>query len=118
MHNEAWSALNYRENIIRRVQKQGYSVKVAAAKLHKAEEKIAQICPFLELKHLDLLSLNPVKEVRLLIELFLLYFKERPDLIMHYTVKPNTYGNIAARALGIPSISTVNGLGRTFSKKG
>ncbi len=43
--------------------------------------------------------------------------RERPDVYLGYTVKPNVYGSLAAHVLGIPVINTITGLGVVFMKK-
>jgi glycosyltransferase involved in cell wall biosynthesis len=48
--------------------------------------------------------------------LYWIYKKVRPDVILHYTIKPNIYGTIAASLLGIPVINNVCGLGTMFLK--
>ncbi len=63
-------------------------------------------------------SINPVRDIKLTAELTGLYKKHKPDLIIHYTVKPNIYGGIAARLAGIPSIAVVTGLGYAFIHNG
>ena len=35
-------------------------------------------------------------------------------MVLHYTIKPNIYGGIAARLAGIPSVNNVSGLGTVF----
>lgn len=42
----------------------------------------------------------------------------RPDLVVGYTIKPNVFGSLAARSLGIRSASMVTGLGFAFSGSG
>ena len=42
----------------------------------------------------------------------------RPDLVVGYTIKPNVYGSLAARSLGIRSASMVTGLGFAFANTG
>ncbi len=42
----------------------------------------------------------------------------RPDLVVGYTVKPNVWGSLAARAEGVPSASFVTGLGFAFIARG
>ena len=61
---------------------------------------------------------NPVKDLRLISELKNAYRKHRIDLAIHFTIKPNIYGSIAAHRVGIPSISVVTGLGYTFLSRG
>ncbi|MFQ2723903.1 glycosyltransferase family 4 protein [Aeromonas caviae] len=42
------------------------------------------------------------------------YRKLNPDFIIHYTIKPNIYGSLAAKIAGIPSLAITTGLGYTF----
>ncbi len=46
--------------------------------------------------------------------LYRLYQQIAPDFIIHYTIKPNIYGSLAAKWAGIPSIAITTGLGYTF----
>lgn len=63
-------------------------------------------------------SINPIRDIQLTAELTSLYRTHKPDLIVHYTVKPNIYGGLAAKIAGIPSIAVVTGLGYAFIHKG
>jgi len=47
--------------------------------------------------------------------LFGVYRQEKPDVIFHYTIKPNTYGGIVAGLLKIPFIDVVSGMGYIFN---
>jgi glycosyltransferase involved in cell wall biosynthesis len=49
---------------------------------------------------------------------FLIYRRIRPDIILHYTIKPNIYGTFAASLLRIPVINNVCGLGTVFLNRG
>ncbi len=60
---------------------------------------------------------NPIADLLFFIKLFFLYKSIKPDLIFHYTIKPNIYGTIAAKILGIPSFSIVPGRGHSFHKQ-
>ena len=44
--------------------------------------------------------------------------KIRPALFLGFTIKPNIYGSLAARMLGIKVINNVSGLGTAFIKQG
>jgi glycosyltransferase involved in cell wall biosynthesis len=44
--------------------------------------------------------------------------KIKPDIILHFTNKPNIYGGLAAWVSGIKSIAVVTGLGYAFIHKG
>ena len=57
---------------------------------------------------------NPIEDVILISRFFQLYKEIKPDVLLHYTIKPNIYGTIAARFAGIPVISNICGLGTVF----
>jgi len=67
---------------------------------------------------MDSRGANPIKDLGLTIELFRIYRKIKPDVILHFTIKPNIYGTFAARLLGIPAINNVCGLGTVFLNGG
>ena len=66
---------------------------------------------------IDRRGVNPKTDLTL----FLLYSKvfkiEKPNLIITYTIKPNIYGGLAAKRLGISYVANVTGLGTTFQKE-
>jgi len=65
---------------------------------------------------MDSRGANPIKDSALIFELFWIYRKVKPDIILHYTIKPNIYGTLAASLLRIPVINNVCGLGTVFLK--
>ena len=60
-------------------------------------------------------SLNPLNEVRSLVQLRRVVRRVRPDLVHTITIKVNLYGGLAATAFAIPLVSTVAGRGWVFS---
>ncbi len=67
---------------------------------------------------MDSRGANPLKDFGLVVEFWNTYRKIRPDVILHYTIKPNIYGTLAASMLRIPVINNVCGLGTVFLKEG
>ena len=59
-------------------------------------------------------STNPINDIFYLRTLISLYRREKPDLCIHYTIKPNIYGTLAAKISGIKNIALVAGLGYMF----
>lgn len=57
---------------------------------------------------------NPLREAGTLAFLGELYARHRPDVVHHVTIKPVLYGSVVARALRIPTINAVSGLGYVF----
>jgi glycosyltransferase involved in cell wall biosynthesis len=64
-------------------------------------------------------SVNPLREARAVAALAGVYRRERPDLVHHFTVKPNLYGSVAARLTHVPVVLNMfSGLGYVFSDDG
>jgi hypothetical protein len=117
--NTTWNIYNFRLNVIRKLRDEGHEVIVMAPvdKYISYQWKIPGVSHY-PIHTLRRDSINPIKDLRLTRELVQLYKKHKPDLIVHYTVKPNIYGGFAARIAGIPSIAVVTGLGYAFIHNG
>ena len=57
---------------------------------------------------------NPLRDGLLFLRYLALLRRERPDVFLGYTIKPNVYGSLACQHLGIPVINNVSGLGTAF----
>jgi glycosyltransferase involved in cell wall biosynthesis len=62
-------------------------------------------------------SLNPLRELRSLLEVVRVYRQERPDVVQHEALKAVVHGGVAARFIGtIPSVNIICGLGSIFTR--
>lgn len=113
--NSSWNLYHYRQPLILALLEQGFSVETAAPQ--------DSFLPALQLltgsPHHTLEKLNPqgqnqLSELACLWEISALYKRLQPQLILHFTIKPNIYGGIAARRLGLPYMAVITGLGYTF----
>lgn len=114
--NTAWNLVNFRAGLIRALVAAGYEV-VAVAPDDEYSPKLAALgCRFVPLP-MDNKGVNPGRDLLLLFRFLKVLRRERPDVFLGYTVKPNVYGSIAAHLLGIPVINNVAGLGTAFIKQ-
>ena len=67
---------------------------------------------------MDRRGINPVTDLKLFGRYWKLLRQEKPDLVITYTIKPNIYGGLACRLLGIPYAVNITGLGTAFQKDG
>ncbi|WP_426350928.1 glycosyltransferase family 4 protein [Alloiococcus sp. CFN-8] len=67
---------------------------------------------------IDRRGINPIKDFRLLYYYYKLIKKERPHMVISFSIKPNIYGGIVCSILKVPYFANVQGLGTAFEKKG
>lgn len=111
--NTSWNIYNFRFSLIKSLLKRGHQVVAIAPKDDYTSKLLAIGCEF-ENVTMDSRGANPIKDLGLIMELHSIYKKVKPDVILHYTIKPNIYGTLAAAKLGIPCINNISGLGTIF----
>ena len=117
--NTTWNIYNFRLNLIDKFIAEGMDVAVIAP----VDEYLTYKEQYPTVRHyglrmLDRDSTNPIKDLLLVIELIRRYRKIKPDVVVHFTNKPNIYGGVAARIAGVKSIAVVTGLGYAFIHNG
>src|SRR5712691_9083078 len=111
--NSAWNIANFRAGLIRALKVEGCEVIAVAPVDEYVERLVALGCRFIPL-NMDKKGTNPFTDAALFMRYVRLFRSERPDAFLGYTIKPNVYGSLAARACGVPVINNVSGLGTTF----
>jgi len=115
--NTSWYIYTFRFSLIKRLQEEGHEVCIVAPEDdYSALLKEAHCsCFFISL---DNQGTNPFRELRTILAFRQLYASAQPSLALHYTPKPNIYGSLAARTLGIPCLNNISGLGTAFIRNG
>lgn len=113
--NTSWNIYNFRMNFVKALQANGHEVHTIAPVDDYTHYLVEQGC-FHHAVRMDSRGANPIKDSALIVELFAIYKRLKPDVILHYTIKPNVYGTLAASLLRIPVINNVCGLGTVFLK--
>lgn len=116
-YNTCWYVYNFRLPLIRALKARGHSVAVAAPRDEYTERVVAEGVEFYDLP-LEAKGKNPLSELKALFAFHRAYRALCPDVVLQYTIKPNLYGSLAARTLGIPAICNVTGLGEAFASGG
>ena len=113
--NTAWNIVNFRTGLIRALLACGYDVIAVAPEDEYAIKLPALGCRFAALP-MDNKGTNPIRDLLLFFRFLRMLRRERPDVFLGYTVKPNVYGSLAAHVLGIPVINNIAGLGAVFMR--
>ena len=113
--NVDWFFLSHRLNLALSALSKGYKVTLVSKDTNRRNEIESLGIDFVNLDF-GRSSLNPFKEVQLILDLRKIYRKLRPDIIHHVTIKPNIYGNLAARLSGLQPVcvNAISGLGYNF----
>ena len=111
--NTSWNIYNFRLGLLKVLQKEGYRI-VAIAPVDDYSPKLEALGVEYHNITINNKGTNPVEDLKLIAAFYQLYKKIKPDVLLHYTIKPNIYGTVAARLAGIPVISNISGLGTVF----
>ncbi|MEM9221031.1 MAG: glycosyltransferase family 4 protein [Pseudomonadota bacterium] len=111
--NTAWNLKNFRAGLIRALVADGYDV-VAAAPADAALDEVARMGARTVPIPVDSKGKSATTDFRLFLRTIGVLRRERPAVLLTYTVKPNIYGALAARLCAVPAIATVTGLGTPF----
>lgn len=114
--NSAWYIYNFRMSLIQELHKAGWEITV----LTPVDDYINFLVDndyieFVPIKNMSRKRINLLQEHRLYRELKDHYRMIQPDVVLHYTIKANIYGSLAAKRLGIASVVVIPGLGYTFT---
>ena len=107
----------FRRELLESLLAQGHDVAISLPNGELVAPLVEMGCRFIDTP-IDRRGINPVTDLRLLLRYFSMLRKEKPDLVLCYTVKPNVYGGIACRFKKIPYAINITGLGTAFQNRG
>lgn len=115
--NAAWNLVNFRRSLLGSLVAGGYRV-VAVAPPDGREAELAELgVEFVPIR-IDRRGMSPVADARLMLDYVRILRRLRPAAYLGFTIKPNVYGGMACRLLGIPRIANIAGLGTAFMRRG
>ncbi len=114
--NTAWAIYTYRQGLLRALTAAGAQITIIAPRDRTFEPLAAMGCRCVELPVASK-GTNPVADLGTLRALYRHYRALKPDVVFHYTIKPNIYGSVAAWLAHVPSVAVTTGLGYVFIQK-
>ncbi|QNE40882.1 glycosyltransferase family 4 protein [Hymenobacter sp. NBH84] len=112
--NTSWNIWNFRRSLVKALQAAGHEVLAIAPPDDYSQRLETELgCRYVPVL-MENKGTNPAKDAQLTQRFYRIYRRERPDVVLHYTIKPNIYGTLAAKLAGIPSVNNVSGLGTVF----
>lgn len=111
--NNSFVLYNFRYGLMKELEKNGYTI-VMVSEIDEFKKKLEKHWKFIDV-NIDRRGKNIINDLKLIWSYYKIYKKEKPDYILHFTIKPNIYGTLAAKLLNIPTINNITGLGEIFS---
>ena len=100
--NTSWNLYNFRRGLIDALVREGHTVTLIAPE-DDYTRTLRTLGYDLVTVNMDRRGINPLRDAAFFLHLYRIYRSARPDLTLHFTVKPNIYGTVAASLLGIPA---------------
>ena len=116
IYNTAHYAYMMRRRLIAALQDHGFRVAVLAPADKYVPNLIAMSVEFIDVPMR--MNKNPLTDALLTLDLRTKLSSLQPVAVLGYTAKPNIFGGLAARSLGIPMINNIAGLGSVFDAGG
>ncbi len=111
--NTSWNIYNFRFGLVKALLTEGHEV-IAIAPEDKYSAALVELgCEFYHVKMQNKGS-NPFKDLGYMWQLYKIYRKSKPDVVLQFTIKPNIYGTLAAFPLRKLISNNVCGLGTVF----
>ena len=114
--NTAWYLFNFRLNLLRAILNDGHSL-IIIVPTDSYSKKLNDVGFTVENIFMSGDSVNPIKEIHSILNIYSVLNKRKYDLVLSFTPKANIYSAITSIFLKIPFIPGVSGLGRVFIKK-
>lgn len=115
--NIAFTIANFRTELINSIVDNGNSVKALFPHDGDIEAGLNKITVESIDYRLNRKGMNPLSDFKTLFDLYMIYKREKPDIVLNFTIKPTVYSSIACGILGIPVYSNITGLGYVFTDK-
>lgn len=115
--NSSWNFVNFRKGLVRELGKAGFEVVAIAPPDEFIDEVRAMVAEFVPLA-MRSRRVSPLADLALLRRYRTILKRIRPAAYLGFTIKPNTFGSLAAHSLGIPVINNIAGLGKAYQSAG
>ncbi len=115
--NRDFVLYNFRVELVERLLEEGYEVSIALPYGEKVDELVQMGCKFYPIE-IDTRGMNPMKDMKLILQYKKLFQQLNPDRILTYTTKVNIYAGILAGKMQIPYLMNISGLGTAVESEG
>ncbi|MDY3060760.1 MAG: glycosyltransferase family 4 protein [Fusobacterium sp.] len=111
--NTLFAVYNFRCNLMKRLSKEGYEIICLGNRDSSAEQIVENGWRYID-AGMDRRGTSILNDLKLFFFYLKVFKEEKPEYILNFTIKPNIYGTLAAKLVGVPVINNVTGLGDIF----
>lgn len=111
--NTLFAVYNFRCNLMKELSKRGYEIVCLGNKDSSAEQIIENSWRYMD-AGMDRRGTSILNDLKLFFFYLKILKKEKPEYLLNFTIKPNIYGTLAGKIMGVPVINNVTGLGDIF----
>lgn len=111
--NTSWNVFNFRLGLCKELQKKGFEIIIIAPTDEYSQKLVEMGFVHYDIK-INNKGTNPIQDAYLTYKYFRMYLKIKPDVVLHFTIKPDIYASLAAGILRIPIVTNITGLGSLF----
>ncbi|WP_096185789.1 glycosyltransferase family 4 protein [Evansella halocellulosilytica] len=108
---------SFRKELMQKLIEERYEVIISSPQGDKVSYFKSIGCKYIE-TNVDRRGLNPLNDLKLLLNYKKIVKSNKPRVVLTYTIKPNVYGGVVCRLLNVPQIANITGLGTAVEKKG
>ncbi len=115
--NHDMTIYNMRLELVERLLSDGHEVWISCPEGERTVQLQEMGCHFVKTE-ISRHGMNPVTEAVLLRTYKRIIRQVKPDAVFSYTIKPNIYGAMACKKLGVPCVMNITGLGTAVENGG
>lgn len=109
---------SFRKEVMKAILDAGYEVYISEPDDDERVNYFNEIGCHIIKTDFDRRGMNPLADLKLMLQYRKLIKQLRPLAVLSYTIKPNVYGGIACRLTGTPQLANVTGLGDAIENGG
>lgn len=107
----------FRKELLQEIIDNGHDVYISLPNGDLVKPLVDMGCHFIE-TDLDRRGMNPVTDLKLILNYIRILKQVKPDMVITYTIKPNIYMGMLCIMKKIPYVINITGLGTAFQSRG
>ncbi len=116
LSNHVFTLYSFRKEMIKEMREVGHELFLSMPKSDDEKYFIDLGCHIVHTS-LERRGINPIKDIKLLVQYKKIIKEINPDIIFSFTIKPNIYGSIVSNKLGYKQVCNITGTGATFLQR-